>query len=1690
MDIFAFSQALLEDYKNYVRSFFNIADDEIRAFVERELFDKDSLWPGALLRLNPYYETGPTVQDLCAEGVLHSLCGKIFSGYNRQPLRLYRHQQEAIDRGVRREPYVVTSGTGSGKTLTYLIPIFDAVLRNNPTEEKVRSIIVYPMNALVNSQFGALKDLEERFKNRFGQEFPVRFAKYTGQESDVEREKILKNRPHIILTNYVMLELMLVRPREQQLVDRAVAGIEFLVFDELHTYRGRQGADVSLLIRRLRERCGNPHLVCIGTSATMVSGKEIGAAERRRAVAAFASKIFGTPVKAENVIEESLRRVTSLSKTFTAEELRKALALPLPESVQELLASPLTAWVEQTFGVQQEPDGNLCRSIPMTLVEGAKLLAQESGAGEMLCRERLLELFLRGSGLRMPDDAPLFALKLHQFIAQGRAVYATLEPPPSRFLTLEGQYYAPGQDKKRVLYPLTFCRICGQEYYEILLDTENRTVLPRETASEIVSEEKIIPGYLVMAPKDTEWSYDYLPPEWLDQRGRIKSNYRKSVPRPVWVLPDGTFREEEVEGAGQAWFQSRPFVLCLNCGELYSRRHKDDFRKLARLSSEGRSSTTTVLSVAALLHATKAGIPADTSKVLSFTDNRQDASLQAGHFNDFVRVSLIRAAIYKALNEHQKLRYDSIAEYVVKAMGLNLRDISSNPELDPDSIQGKNAWEAFRELVEYRIYSDLRRGWRVVQPNLEQCGLLQIEYQGLDELCSNEAKWIFEPFSTLVPGQRKEVIKTFLDHFRKQLAINVSCLHELDQQQMQKRAEHYINEQWKLDEETLIAQRFLLANNGGRPVAGRSLAENSLIGRYLRRELQLSTDDYHKCLNQLIDLLCSQGLLARGRERNVDFVQLETSALVWRLGDGTPPLPDPIYSRRVQSSGYLEVQRKANEFFRDFYQNTASELGGIEGREHTAQIVYDERQKREDRFRKGELKSLFCSPTMELGIDIADLQVVHLRNVPPTPANYAQRSGRAGRRGDPALVLTYCTARSGHDQYFFRRRNAMVAGAVRTPCLDLGNQDLIKAHVRAIWLAKTRLPIGNSIAELLELEMDGLPLKEGIKMQIKLSELQLRECLEEAKAVLRACEPDLSAGGWYSEEWLADILREAPNEFDRALDRWRELYKAAINQLREAQQVFLQSRNREEQDRARRQQDEAGRQRNLLCNVGTTREESDFYPYRYLANEGFLPGYNFPRLPVRVYIPRGDGEFVSRPRFLALSEFGPRNIVYHEGAKYQAGSLMSPPGGLDSRRIQVKICRGCGYFITEATADLCENCGLRLDASNSEVVPLLEMSNVKTWRRERITCDEEERRRMGYKITTHFRFAPSPGGQKRVVEAIAYDGANNPLLKLVYAPTAEIFRINHGWRNRKEDGFLIDLDTGKWLGNLDGDEPDEDSPVTSSHRRDVVRLFVKDTQNILLVHLLRPDWAGKDDFMATLQFALQRGIEVNFQVEESEIYSVRIGEGETRAILFSEAAEGGVGVLRRLVEERDALPLAALAAIERCHFDPASGEDMNSECSQACYECLLSYTNQLDHQHLNRHLVRDRLFEIAQGVTHIKVSGRSYDENYRWLSSLTDSRSDLERRFIDYLYQTQRRLPDDAQKQLVDYFSIPDFFYEPNVCVFCDGAVHDQPDQREKDEITRQELKEMGYRVITIRYDVDLEDQIRAFPDLFGEGRS
>ncbi|MCD6388091.1 MAG: hypothetical protein J7L69_01680, partial [Desulfobulbaceae bacterium] len=770
---------------------------------------------------------------------------------------------------------------------------------------------------------------------------------------------------------------------------------------------------------------------------------------------------------------------------------------------------------------------------------------------------------------------------------------------------------------------------------------------------------------------DNESYLERLTENWLEESRtglRVRRDRRKYLPQRFSVTRSG----QVANGGLTAHYVPTPFRFCLNCGVAYGMRQKNDFSKLSTLGTEGRSTATTILCLTAIEQLKQdSDLLPKARKLLSFTDNRQDASLQAGHFNDFIETSLLRGAIYQAVANAGSggLAYDELPQKVFSVLNLPFEKYLSNPEL---RFQGLNeAQKTFRNILAYRIYRDLKRGWRIVAPNLEQCGLLEITYLSLNEVCAAKDVWeSFHPaLAEASPEKRHEITQTLLDFLRKELAIKIDFLDQNFQERMIQQSSQYLISPWGIDENEKLEHAAIClprAKEGQEYAGNVFLSSRSAFGQYLRRrdilthyQDKLKLEETQTIIQQLLQALQIAGILEVVKEAKSDDdvcgYQLIAAALQWQAGDGKTVTTDPL--RMVHAS---EKGKNVNPFFTNFYRTIALGLEGFEAREHTAQVPADIREERENDFREARLPILFCSPTMELGVDISQLNVVNMRNTPPTPANYAQRSGRAGRSGQPALVFTYCSVGSPHDQYFFRQPQLMVAGAVQPPRIDLGNEDLVRSHVQAIWLAETGMDLGKSLQDILDLSqpLSGIPIHES--KLADLGNIAVRDrAIRRAKNVLATIKATLEHTDWYHEEWLHDVVGvEIQQQFDQCCNRWRNLYLTAYKQAEAQHRVTLDAaRSYQEKRQAERLRQEAVSQLKLLTDSGRF-FQADFYSYRYFASEGFLPGYNFPRLPLSAYIPgrrqRGThDDFLSRPRFLAVSEFGPRAHIYHEGSRYE-----------------------------------------------------------------------------------------------------------------------------------------------------------------------------------------------------------------------------------------------------------------------------------------------------------------------------------------------------------------------------------------------------------------------------------------------------
>jgi hypothetical protein len=427
---------------------------------------------------------------------------------------------------------------------------------------------------------------------------------------------------------------------------------------------------------------------------------------------------------------------------------------------------------------------------------------------------------------------------------------------------------------------------------------------------------------------------------------------------------------------------------------------------------------------------------------------------------------------------------------------------------------------------------------------------------------------------------------------------------------------------------------------------------------------------------------------------------------------------------------------------------------------------------------------------------------------------------------------------------------------------------------------------------------------------------------------LKPLEEVISSGGaelahapWFSQAWLEDIARSAPQRFDQAFRRWRELYKAATEQRDSARKIIDNPRAaRKDRDTAEQRQREAKREIQLLLNESDN-TEADFYVYRYLANEGFLPGYNFPRLPVRALVATGEqAQAIDRPRFIGLVEFGPGNTLYHEGRKHRIASVVLPAGGVEARLTRAKLCNCCGYVHPrdQADVDLCVHCGTRLDGATSQYPQsLFQQPTVRAQRWTRITSEEEERIREGYLTTSHFRTA---GGATREHRVLTESETTRPMLSALYLPQAELWRINHGWRKSSEQvGFIIDSTTGRWRSRDDVDDANAGDGAGGALITGI-RPFVTDSRNLLLLQPIS-EAANDESFLKSLAYALRRALQIEYQVEEREIEVELIGREENLNLLFWEAAEGGIGVWERLMAEPREFRKLAIRALEILHCD-------------------------------------------------------------------------------------------------------------------------------------------------------------------------
>ena len=1321
--------------------------------------------------------------------------------------------------------------------------------------------------------------------------------------------------------------------------------------------------------------------------------------------------------------------------------------------------------------------------------------------------------------------------KLHQFISQTSTVYVTLEPIEKRKISLETGRYLRVNEEDRFVYPVLFSRYSGHEFICVRKNYETGNLEPRDPSdlpaqltkddlkgdretgrpARKLTQEDFTDGYLIIPHNQDDeniWSEEFiedLPQSWWKiKNGRVVINnyYQHRLPSKIYFSSSGKFSAEpKYEQWG--WFMPAKLLFDPTAGLIYDLKTNEN-TKLMRLGNEGRSTATTMTAFSVIQQLHNEGEKVTNQKLLSFTDNRQDASLQAGHFNDFIQVGRLRSALYHTMKnaKNHQIKISELADRLIRSLNLKESDYVRGEANDewPDPENEK----ALKKYLTIRVLYDLKRGWRYNLPNLEQTALLNVTYDRLDAFCKRDD--FFKDMlllENLTPEERRRILRQLLNFFRTSYALEHPFLtSERSETEafLQLKLDSY--KLWSLDKnEKIEIPVFMVPRKPGKTrkyVYTASLGPNSYVGKYFKRLFKeqgmepLRGEEYSSYIEGVCQLLKKANLLSsepvKGDKLTVTGYRLRVDNIVWKLGDEKTVFPDEI---RIAS--YKKQDVRPNIFFQKFYKTDFTRFGKqIIGREHTGQLNNTDRIERENQFRDGSISALFCSPTMELGIDIAELNIVHMRNVPPTPANYVQRSGRAGRSGQTAVVFSYCSNGSPHDRHYFKHPDKMVSGAVVPPKIDLTNEELVLTHYNAYILM--RLGISDlhiSVKDVLDLrDKTRIPLKQDIKnFIINQQSFYLNDWVEGFRSMIEKSIPQLRTTDWFNNNWLETGGRKFLDRFDGAFDRWRILYRSAEEIIQKARAVMDDptiKRDSPLKREAKRQHNTGMAQRDLLLNESKRSfgNESEFYVFRYLASEGFLPGYNFTRLPVRTFVGykhQDEGEYISRARFVALREFGPNNLIYHNGNKFRINRMLLTDAGLKMR--SVKISKETGYIYLDEQSEQFNNDPITNNPLNDQNSTekwnnLLELAETEAIPQERISCEEEERTRTGFEIEQYFNY---PKGMDFTMQAVIKEG-EQPLLRLIFNRSTQLVQINHRWRRSKEaEGFIMDGRNGRWLRKKELDDPE-----TAAQAREV-RLMARDNADTLYIQPVK-DLELKPDQVISLAYALKRGVESLFEAEESEVGIWIMGNPESPNIMIYESSEGSLGILSQLVESPSKMKKLFQVAYSLLHFDPETRTDTRPDLPKATYDDLLSYYNQRYHDQMDRFAIRPTLERLMDCEIIPLKKNKDREEQYKYLLENYDKNSATELKLIRYLYKNNYALPDKAQVNIKECYVNADFVYNTSngpVLIFCDGSIHDNKTVASEDDVKRQCLRDHGYDIIVWYYSEPLEKLVERRKDVF-----
>lgn len=1635
------------DYNDYIASILRVRDSEITQLARRAV-QKAAFIKGPYLETTLPFIDGKSLKELADEGLVSKEFSKMGEGVHYDEWKLRVHQEQALRHIIEKERnMVVSTGTGSGKTECYLYPIFNAIMRekeNGTLDAGVRALLIFPMNALANDQQKKLRKLLKNYPD-------ITFGRYTGEteharkketpeqaeerlheEYDIAhaldaeeslrkaipneimcRERMAEKPPHILLTNYAMLEYMLLRPDTAPFFDNQSAkNWRFIVIDEAHTYKGANGTEIAYLLRRLKERIRHNMVQpfrCIATSATLGSSDP----EAKDRMAAFAQNLFGESFEGQDIIttQRKKRERESGVIKFMPEEyaaLKKSVEGKSESEKGKILYEALVKDL-RLFTVYEVLKGKPKRIEDVASVVFADLSTQREQENALI---DLIELAAMAK--KSENEAALLPARYHLFVKALEGMFAQYYP--RKMVYLERKESVREGANSYAVFELSNCQKCGQEYLVGKLAERGKGTYFSQTSS----VEK--PDFLFVSNGESDELIGFDEDDSIDEADKMGDLEKYHL-----CLCCGRITP---------FAQQAPVDCCSNVDNkkivtVYNLKYKGKdgesnccpscgaTRKglIKRFLTANQPAT---FAVARSLYEAIPPRPIGTKmsddvfaddlfdddifgddpfsedeptvktefgdesgrKLLIFSDNRQEAAFFAGFFDKKYTQLMWRKVILKVLKDdpNQNVCVSDLVTRVRAAAdkaGLYSFDQERDAQMTDDQKRDMAAHYIMQEFISPDIGTGLEGlGYVEVYPEVQKFNE-SFECAGLKGM----ELW--------------NVIRYMMDTLRMKGAVSYpEGIRATDEFFAPRNHAGYFRQAGSKVERSGHTYGFVPQEK----------TPNKRLGLMLKLQQDSEMDETakdaaaRKALNDIyalfLKLASKKYLLDTQDAASGTVYYLNSSKWYFRYIDKNERVYrcqkcGKTYGYSIRGlcpetwcDGSLELVEAGRAHDEEYYDKVFADerLVPMVAREHTAQLTSKTAGLYQKDFEEGKINVLSCSTTFEMGVDVGELEATFQRNMPPETSNYIQRAGRAGRRTSSAAFSVTYSRRASHDMTFFQDPTKIIAGKIKAPVLEVDNEKIAERHMNSVivsWFFK-KYP---------EYFRDNAKKVVSFGGQTNMATV-LHEALKEKP-----------------EDLLQSIKKILPDEVYDALevDTWRFIEDIAgkagslTRAIEERAADIAGLKKFSEEVRGEIAEGETtkllGRAIAAERLVNTLESEPSI---SFLSAKGVLPKYGFPIDTVSLDILSGDAEEakkidLSRDLGMAIAEFAPPAQIVANGKVWSSYAINTIPDKGWPAYIYHE-CPKCRRLyppevgMVDATADLSEEgkkeciCGTMMNPKKF-IIPVFGFS---TQMGDKPKMVGESKPNAYYVTKTQFweiNDASLTEKQKKAKTEKNLD-LKGKIVHISYSPGGRLFVLNQGNNGR---GLRICPSCGYTSDPakiLRAGKHDTKFKKGCSCRNFITASlghhFSTDILRISLpyhpINITMVDDASPKNQEVSVLYAILEGASSALDISRDDINGCVNGDGSL--ILFDDTA-GGSGFVKNIYE----------------NFDKVLREARNKvagqcECSEetSCYGCLRNYSNQYYHDELSRGLAHKYIDWLIDG----KVTEDSIQSD-PILSSVVDS---------------------------------------------------------------------------------------------------